>query len=666
MLNPSDLDAFVALVHRAEGIRTPRPDSHPDAVLRSAVQADHLLSRNEYARLQRALRIACVAENLSESPHRILDAIVRSLTTEDRRYLPLTQVEPWLRAIQWAIPRAEPSPYDSPRLRGLDRQFHVGTACGRLHARGYAVPIGALGPNLDSNTRREIAEQVDSLVRCIGGIAAIERLCGFVSAAGRVHDGMWLLGNVTGGYNNAPPPAIPVGWLLSIALRHIHVRPSDGDPDESWKSAIELAIDFAASMDCQRYNQFDGLFPDASDFLPALEESMKWRELFTVPQVPPIVLPTLRAAFSRVSWPDGMSELRYEVDQLFSELDGLISELPVDRLTAIPERTARSSFPLLCRNATAPRGAVNERYLDPFGPHPRDHDRYVFFHGDGNLKFMLPASMTSAAACEAIFRLIWTKAGPKKADCLVGDTLEKAVAIACRRSHSHVWEKASYRAQRTNLEIDVAVRDGQEIVLFETKAKALTAQARTGDMVAFINDYSKSFLALLRQLARHDRNIRSGLTPLTTANDDTSTLRVRKVAVSALSFGSVSDHVLTNALIRSIAQAQLISVDGTPGHNQILGAFNNVVKQSMRDIDQIVRSSNDQVDRITYMMDVLWLDLGQLLYALHRGHSAIHGVSPLNHLTFCTRDFWTEAAFADRMGLTERNWRTFDRDRRRR
>ena len=56
------------------------------------------------------------------------------------------------------------------------------------------------------------------------------------------------------------------------------------------------------------------------------------------------------------------------------------------------------------------------------------------------------------------------------------------------------------------------------------------------------------------------------------------------------------------------------------------------------------------------MMRVCWFDLGQLLYVLHRGHSVIDAVSALLHLTFSTRDFWTEAALADRQTLTKSKW----------
>ena len=119
---------------------------------------------------------------------------------------------------------------------------------------------------------------------------------------------------------------------------------------------------------------------------------------------------------------------------------------------------------------------------------------------------MLPASLTAAADCEAIFRLIWAEAGLTAAGEIVGDTIEKSVALACRAHSARVHEEVLYCADGVNLEIDVAVCDGQKIVLFETKAKSLTSVSRTGDMLAFIDDYTQSFLALLRQLVRHDLN----------------------------------------------------------------------------------------------------------------------------------------------------------------
>ena len=297
------------------------------------------MHRNEYARLQRSLKIAWVAGDVSESSHRILDVIVQNLSA-DHRYLPLVHSEEWLRAIRWAIPRIRSSSVASLPHHGQDRQFQVGTACQRLRDRGYRVHIGALGPHLDDDTRREITEHIDSLIAQIGGIPTAQGIC----TTRKVHDGMWLLGNLPASHDSATEPALPIGWLLSIALRHIHKEPSTDNPVEAWDSAAKLAIDFAASMDCQRYNKFDGLYLDATDFYPTLEESLKWRELFTLPQVPASALTTLRDAFSQITWPDGLDDVRNDVDRLFGELDVLVSGLSVDRLTAIPKPHAHSAF----------------------------------------------------------------------------------------------------------------------------------------------------------------------------------------------------------------------------------------------------------------------------------------------------------------------------------
>ena len=625
--------------------------------MRVATPADGLVHRNELDRLCGSLKAAHHAGDVSDTAHRVLYAIARDLSAEGFCYLPLTYSNEWLEAIAWALSHPCSLPSDHLPHAGKDRRLAVGTACRALRTRGHQVDIGAHGPVIDDHTRARIAREVDSGFAKLGGINAAEQLCRIVRDTQKTHAGLWLLGNIPGRIDQPPRPAVPFGWLLSIALRNIHVTPSAQDPADSWDSTVRLAIDFAATMDCQRYNQFDGFSLDAPDFLPALEESVRWRELFTLPQIPASVLPTLRDAFLQIAWPDGTEVLRRDVDELFGEVHRLLETLPEDRLTVKTRLTTCAHFPALWRHASAPRGKVNAKYLDPLGGQPRDHDRSVFFQAHDDQVIVLPRSLTAAAACEAIFRLVWTKADPEPAKRIVADTIEKSIAIACRKSHpAHVWEKMSYHEHKTNLEIDVAVREGQEIVLFEAKAKSLTSKSRTGDMMAFIDDYTKSFLALLGQLVRHDRNIKQGLTPVTGPGDDAAALRITKIAVSPLSYGPASDHVLTNALLHAIADARLNSVQGDPEHVRILSAFNKAVERSVKIIDKIAPKKNGKVDMASYLMRVSWLDLGQLLYALERGHSVIDAVSALSHLTFSTRDFWTEAAFADRKALSVRNW----------
>ena len=656
MLEHSDLNAFVTLVRIAEREAKPSPEINPDEVLRAEAPAADLLHCNELSRLCCSLKIAAVAGDEPELVHRILYTIVQELSREGFIYLPLSCSKQWLDAIAWALHHPATPVSDNLPHPGKDRQWVVGNACRALRNRGHRVDVGALGPEIDADTRTQVARRVDSLFAQIGGVDATEQLFRILRDTGKQHAGMWLFGNFPTPIDRVPQPAVPTGWLLSLALRNIHVRPTTADPAPAWRAAVELATDFAAITDCQRYNQYDGFSLKAPDFLPALAESLAWRELFSLSQIPSLVLPTLRSAFTQIEWPTGTNDLRGDVDQLFGELDRLLTTLRDDGLTLMLRERARFDYPLLWIHGGAPRGGVNLAYLDPFGEHSRDHDRYVFFEAGNRGVAVLPPSLTAAAGCEAIFRLVWTSAEPAVASDIVADTIEKSVAIACRTHNGRVWERASYRADDADLEIDLAVRDGEEITLFESKAKALTTKARTGDMMAFVDDYTKSFLSILSQLVRHDWNIKRGLTPLTEGEDDPGALRITKVAVSPLSYGPASDQVLINALMHAIADARLDSVDGDPYRVRILDAFNKSVERSISTINRIAPRQDGKVDMIRYLMGVSWFDLGQLLYALHRGRSLNGSLSALRHLTFSTRDYWTEAALADRQGLTEKHW----------
>ena len=654
MRKRSDLETFVELARCAEPEARPSPTVSPDTMLRAPAPSDDLLHRNELARLQCSLKIASVAGDVPDSVHRTLHTIIQDLSAECFIYLPLTHSREWLDAITWAQSHLALLASDASPHPRKDRQWVVGNACRALRDRGYNVKIGTFGPQVDTNTRIRIAQKVDSLFAQIGGLYAAEQLFQLLRDTQKLHAGIWLLGNVPTPWDQLPQPAVPFGWLLSIALRNIHASPRITEPDKLWDSAVKLAIDFAASTDCQRYNRFDGTFLDAPDFLPALAESLEWRELFQWAQLPPAVLPTLRKAFSQIAWPNGTDDLRREVDQLFGELGCLLNVLPEDQPSRIRQADAR--FPLLWLHARAPQANVNSNYLDRSTEESREYERYVFFEASDCRIIALPSALAAAAGCEAIFRLIWTKAEQSAAKDIVGDTIEKSVSIACRAHIANVCEKIIYHVDGKRLEIDVAARDGQELVLFECKAKPLTRKARTGEWIAFIEDYTKSFLYMLNQLVRHDQNIKRSLTPLTQDNDDPNTLQITKIAVSPLSYGPVSDHVLTNSFMHSIAQIRLNSVDGNPCHDKILKEFNKSVQASIRIIDQIAPRHHDKVDMARYLMRVSWLDLGQLLYALQRGRSLTDAISALSHLTFSTRDFWTEAALADREGLTKSKW----------
>ena len=651
MLPDSALDTFVALFRKAEEGGLLQAAEAPESALRAEEGSGNLLYGGELTPLWRSLKIACAAGDTPEIAVQVFDKIIRQLTEEGRCYVPLTCSDAWMRAIRWAMPRIESS--DSI-VR--DRQLQVGMACQRLRQRGYHVGIGARGPHLDDETRAAIAQRISFLILQAGGANVAHQICAFIRETNKLHDGLWLLGNQVVSIGKILPPALPIGWLFSLAIRHLHRKPSSRKLRVTLQTAADLAIDAAACLDCQRYRQFEEMDLHATDFLRVLGESLTWREVFSLPQVPPRTLTTLREALSIVKWPNGVDELRYEVDRLFTELDHLLGTLSDDCLTKIPQQRAREQYPILWRQARAEPREANADYLGPFEASKRNHEKFVFFEtADGDV-LTLPRSMTAAAACEVIFGRIWSTI-PERASRIVGDTLEKSIALACQGKADSIYQGVRYRAtDGKHLEIDVATRTGQQIVLFETKAKSLTRASRSGDMIAFLDDYTKSYLSLLKQLVRHDRHLKNDLTPLTTTGEDLDAVSVMKVAVSPLSYGPASDKFLANTLLGSIVHAGLMSTGPDPNRNRILNEFNKTIDEIMSELMEAGTQENGEIDLFGYMLSVMWLDLGQLLYVLDRGLSVEKGLSALKHLTFVTRDFWTEAAFADRQQITAGEW----------
>jgi hypothetical protein len=254
----------------------------------------------------------------------------------------------------------------------------------------------------------------------------------------------------------------------------------------------------------------------------------------------------------------------------------------------------------------------------------------------------------------------WARVLWRWATCSPARRSSGAIAEEYQASRAYAFEdRQDYQVGANRYELDVATRDADRIVLIETKSKMLTRKSRSGDMFSFFGDYSDSFLGMSSQLVRHEIRLRQGLTPLTVADEKTDDFRPIKVAVSPRSYGPVSDKALLSRLVLSLVGARLALVTPNAIHQRMIEAFNKRVEAVVTDIAFIAPKMNGAADLLHYLMDVYWLDLGQLLYILDRSNTVWEAFRPLSRITFSSRDFWTDLAQVDRVGLTATagNWR---------
>lgn len=474
--------------------------------------------------------------------------------------------------------------------------------------------------------------------------------------ANNLHDGMWLFGEVGLGLYAAKDPMIPVGWLMSLALRNLDKKGTARKPAVAWASLIALATDFAAVHDCQRYSTFEDMDLHPSQLHRTLAASTLWREFFTLPQMPTQAMRQVLDALVGVLTEDDARRLGFPPSALVSEIVKLSENSSEDRATTFPRANAELALPLLTRLTQGAAERVNSDYSDPLSAQGRTQDSVLLFACGHDQAMTLPRSFLAEAACEFVFGLLWLKLGPRAGD-VVGLTMERAIATACRGKAATVLSSHQYQVRGDRFEFDAATRDGDHIALIETKGKMLTRQSRSGDMFAFFRDYTDSFLRMLSQLVHHEINLRAGDTPLTKPGEVVADLRPVKVAVSPLSYGPVSDKALSNTLVRSLVGAKLTVLVPDKENERIIADFNKRTAKILDDIASVAPKKDGLAELFPYLIDVFWLDLGQLLYVLARANTVWDAFRPLKHITFGSRDFWTELAHAERGGLTTGKWR---------
>ncbi|WP_162894114.1 hypothetical protein [Phaeobacter sp. LSS9] len=546
----------------------------------------------------------------------------------------------WRNAISLAWRSPSPFPLKSP---DKTRSQVVGEACKRLKAKGYTLPIRAFGADWNDRSLQNACRTVERHISRLGGEAVVNQLGGVISDTNGIYEGIWLFGDRGLGIGQPKEAAIPYGWLIGLAAKHMHRPNTCRNPSIAWRSMIELSRDIAASFDCQRYSQFEDIGGIAiGQIASKMSEAIGWRALFFTPQAPKLLLPRLQSAFrevldDKVDW-----KVKPTVLGLIREAIELVELLRVDGCTSIHTAHAQRVFPRLLELSSTVSGKVNRGYHKPFGGASREDTKFIMFSGPKNTLVIWPVGMTVEALCETVFEFIWSNLPSKRAKEIVGKVIELAISQACEGKADRVWHDVSYGSKRKRLQIDVATRTDQDITLIEAKAKSLTQDGQFGVSGKFYKDYAQSFLPMVKQLSRHDQHLQQGATPLA-SKDDASSLSVERIAVSPVSFGPIGDGLTTTALMTALASAKLNSSNGDDTLGASLSEFNKAVSEAMTEIALVApKDEEGRHDFFDYFLFTHWLDLGQLIFALDRSENVRDALRPVRHVTTGSRDFWTD------------------------
>ncbi|QEE40859.1 MULTISPECIES: hypothetical protein [unclassified Methylobacterium] len=557
----------------------------------------------------------------------------------------------WIEATAWGLRSMAAREALYGRQPIYMRQRHVGEACRRLRTRGYKIEVGAQGPRMAASSERELLTVIDNFAALIGGLRILEIIFGRMRERNLFHNGFWLFGNTVPGFTQEGRIASPYGWLCSVAIRNISKAGTAAKPSRMIDTLFSISEDYLAIYDAQRYGQFEHSNVDVTEIPRALRESLIWREAFTLPQTPQMVTKTLARAFNKFITVDDKRNLGFDLTKVFHEIDKLLDCTAEDRPTICPKDRATQDFPILFAQGLRKGHAIYNDVIDPVDRSIENQEGNIFYERSLNELVLLPKTLTGAHCCFLVYKLVWSTLPKERASKIVGDSMEWAIQIACEGKSTVAFFQYNYLVKKQKFEIDYAARTDDRIVLFETKAKSLTAPARSGNPIKYLTDFSQSYLAMLRQLSRHEINIKAGHTEIASINDDWSALRLIKLAISPLSYGQMSDKVLLRAIMGSLTRAVFHSVTGRPEDDDAINSFNQNLRKLFILLQQVAPNEEGKIDLGAYLFNVHWLDLGEIIHLLSISRSVSEASRLLMPVTYASRDFWTELAFLERQGM---------------
>lgn len=614
----------------------------PDAILSATEGAWH---SGDIRRLARLAKIAAATGDMTDEVARATERLATK--AQQGRFVDFEEADLWAAALRWAIDDLASNTWVGTAPGSTCRAHEVGAAAVRFREAGYPVTVGGDGCRIAEGRRRELLQRIDGLVRQLGGVEVLLQLFRILDEQGRFEDGMWLLGDVVPPLGQRKDPTIPYGWLFTLALKHVKPVAKLRKPQVAWDNLVKLSRDYAALVDVERYDNLQRIDVYPGELIPTLVEALGWHQLFTFPRYRSAVVlqlvQAMREELDEAQW----RAFGAQPTTLASELRTLFELASAKAPTTIQRGEAERSLPNLLRLASVRQGGVNKGFVDPFQAEARTSDGVVLFEM-GDKYLILPETVVAAQAATMLVMRIWQCLEEEAAKKAVGAICERVVASICAKFPGvNVATDLVYHVTKQRFQVDVLATEDDEIILLEVKSKSLTKMALSGDLAQYLLDYDTSYLAMLKQLARHETHLRGGNPELPSID---AGCRISKVAVSPLTYGPLSDVHLSQSILLALFRGKLGTSVPNDRDAKILADLAKDVNSVGRSLEKFVGQGPGQYrDVRVALMDYQWLDMAQLdaVVRLKGGVSA--ALKVLRQVSFASHDFWHEVAFRLRL-----------------
>ncbi|MFY9641300.1 MAG: hypothetical protein WBQ49_06870 [Rhodomicrobium sp.] len=548
----------------------------------------------------------------------------------------------------------------------LARPRAVAAAVQRLEARGYHILLTARGVGVDGTVLAAICADIEERVRNLGGRRVIDAIFKWFEVNRRTYEGSLLYGRRIGRPRHVREPSIPWHFLYNIAWKHYGVTPISTNPARDIDELAGLARDMAASFDVEVYDQFDGMSIGPANFHQAFSDRIVYDELFAFQQWQPRM-----GARVLSSWLDHLAAtgcvLPLASPQEWSAIGKSLvagSQLTALTITYPSEHAGGAITPskadILFDALAVPIEELNRGYATPLDTAKRNSPYFPLYKIADELCALPPRGMASRAIFERIYTLLRnacnSKREEKELERQMGAALERmTIEAVSLTGNAPAYAGLKYRTpnqrkKEAPFELDVADVTPKHLSLLECKKKALTNNARAGNVLSAAVDLAQAFLMPLVQMLRHEGELRgSGITFLNGQALQLDGRDIQHIAITMTDHGSMQDRMFLRAILTglSLTGARLTALD--PKDQADADKVNAQLKSVADGIASLAGQTSDNFAKFVnrYTLSTWWLSIDQLYFLCERASDLQEAVSPLGSTIFGTGDLMNEIARYD-------------------
>lgn len=482
--------------------------------------------------------------------------------------------EAWLRAIRIALIIRNTQIYSHLPNHGYERDVSTTQAACRLRDQNYRLRLEGQYFLFEEGELDRCCSDLDRMIAAFGGAQLLASLFrGYLRPL--FVRGRYMLGRLAKPVPDPDRgPAIPFGYLLNLAIKHMKQSGSLFNNDQ-FVRIIHLARDIVAILDLEAYSSFENMFISHRNLADFIQDAvlgdfcLSFRQLRVTD-----ALFMFEHLFDWVNQSEMRANLGWTIDDALNLAKAALTATSPEEVnivfnidvlqsrSGLNHRLIKQMLPYF----TYKTFEVNEKFLTPLNAEHANFEIKPFIWKSGNRTLLLSSVIGSIGFYESIvsaLRTLW----PDQVDNQIGISAEKMLAESFRNhgiQPSVVSKK--YRIGPNIYECDLVIEGPEAVILFEVKKKPLTRLARTGNVLVAIRDLVIAMLSAQLQLSRHeDQLLKNGkITFLDRSEVQLNGRQIERIAVTLFDWGSTQDRLSSDNILKILATAQVGSNSQSP------------------------------------------------------------------------------------------------------